>query len=73
MNLVDFLSEENADKRTEAQDRIDGLGHIEKAVLYLWVVGYTQAEIGEIFGYSQQHISRILAGIQCVKVSRSLL
>ena len=63
MNLIDFVSEEDAEKRIEVQERIDDLSRIERAVLYLWVTGYTQAEIAHMFGYSQQHVSRILSSI----------
>ena len=63
MNLIDFVSEEDAEKRIEVQERIDDLSRIERAVLYLWVTGYTQAEIGVIFGYSQSQISRILKNL----------
>jgi len=31
--------------------------------LYLWVEGYTQAEIAHMFGYSREHVNRILAKI----------
>lgn len=63
MNLIDFVSEEDAEKRIEVQERIDDLSRIERAVLYLWATGYTQAEIGVIFGYSQSQISRILKNL----------
>jgi len=63
MNLIDFLSEEDAEKRIEVQEAIGQLGHTDRAVLYLWVTGYTQAEIGVIFGYSQSQISRILKNL----------
>ena len=63
MNLVDFVSEEDAEKRIEIQDRIDDLGRIERAMLHLWVEGYTQAEIGVVFGYSREHVNRLLAKI----------
>ena len=63
MNLSDFVAEENADKKIEIAEAVERLGHIDRAVLYLWVEGYTQAEIGRIFGYSQQRISQILANI----------
>ena len=62
MNLSDYI-QENADKKLEAEEAIEQLGHVDRAVLYLWVTGYTQAEIAEIFGYSQQRISQILANI----------
>jgi len=63
MNLIDFVSEEDAEKRIEVQEAIGQLGHTDRAVLYLWVAGYTQAEIGVIFGYSQSQISRILKNL----------
>ena len=63
MNLTDFIAEENADQKIEIAEAVERLGHIDRAVLYLWVEGYTQAEIGRIFGYSQQRISQILANI----------
>jgi len=63
MNLTDFIAEENADQKIEIAEAVERLGHIDRAVLYLWVEGYTQAEIGRMFGYSQQRISQILANI----------
>ena len=66
MNLIDFVSEEDVDKRIEIQEAIGQLGHTDRAVLYLWVIGYTQTEIGVMFGYSQARISQILKTI-CVK------
>ena len=66
MNLSDFIAHENVDKRIEIEQAIGQLGHTDRAVLYLWVIGYTQAEIGVMFGYSQARISQILKTI-CVK------
>lgn len=63
MNLGDFVSQENADKKLEIEEAINRLGHIDRAILYLWVEGYTQAEIAHIFGYTQPRISQILANI----------
>lgn len=63
MNLGDYVSEENIDRKIEVEDAIERLGHIDRAILYLWVEGYTQAEIAHIFGYCQQRISQILADI----------
>ena len=63
MNLSDFIAEENADQKIEIAEAVERLGHIDRAVLYLWVEGYTQAEIGRMFGYSREHINRILAKI----------
>lgn len=62
MNLGDIMSGD-ADRKIEAEQAIEKLGHIDRAVLYLWVEGYTQAEIGVIFGYSERHIRRIIANI----------
>jgi len=63
MNLSDFIAHENVDKRIEIEQAIRQLGHTDRAVLYLWVIGYTQAEIGVMFGYSQARISQILKKI----------
>jgi len=71
MNLSDFIADENADQKIEIEKAVERLGHIDRAVLYLWVEGYTQAEIGRMFGYSERHIRRILANIRekCPKSS----
>ena len=63
MNLSDVVSQENADRKLEIEEAVNGLDHTARAVLYLWVTGYTQAEIGIMFGYSREHINRILAKI----------
>jgi DNA-directed RNA polymerase specialized sigma subunit len=63
MNLSDLISDEDVDKRIEVQERIDDLSRIERAMLHLWVEGYTQAEIGVVFGYSQSQVSRILKNL----------
>jgi DNA-directed RNA polymerase specialized sigma24 family protein len=70
MNLGDIMSGD-ADRKIETEQAIEKLGHIDRAVLYLWVEGYTQAEIGVIFGYSERHIRRIIANIseKCPKTS----
>jgi DNA-directed RNA polymerase specialized sigma24 family protein len=70
MNLGDFVCGD-ADRKIEMEQAIEKLGHIDRAVLYLWVEGYTQVEIGVIFGYSERHIRRILANIRekCPKTS----
>ena len=61
MNLSDLISDEDVDKRIEIEQAIGRLGHTDRAVLYLWVIGYTQEEIAHIFGYTREHINRILA------------
>lgn len=63
MNLSDFIAHENVDKRIEIEQAIGQLGHTDRAVLYLWVIGYTQTEIANIFGFSQSKISRILKNL----------
>lgn len=70
MNLGDIMSGD-ADRKIETEQAIEKLGHIDRAILYLWVEGYTQAEIGVIFGYSERHIRRIIANIseKCPKTS----
>lgn len=72
MNLSDFIAHENVDKRIEIQEAIGRLGHIDRAILYLWVIGYTQREIGYIFGYSERHIRRILARVRCPNTSQKV-
>ncbi len=72
MELSDFIAHENVDKRIEIQEAINQLGHIDRAVLYLWVIGYTQREIGYIFGYSERHIRRILARVRCPNTSQKV-
>lgn len=67
MNLEDYISHEDIDKRIEVQERIGDLGRIERAMLHLWVEGYTQVEIGRFFGYSDRHVRRIMANIRCPK------
>jgi len=63
VNLSDYVSHEDVDRKIEIEEAINRLGHIDRAVLYLWVEGYTQAEIGVIFGYSQSKICRLLANL----------
>jgi len=63
MNLSDLISDENVDKRVEIEQAIGQLGHTDRAVLYLWVIGYTQNEIANIFGFSQSKICRILGNL----------
>lgn len=63
MELSDFIAHENVDKRIELQEAIKQLGHTDRAVLHLWVIGYTQAEIACMFGYTERHIRRMLSKI----------
>jgi len=63
MNLSDLISDEDVDKRIEIQEAIGQLGHTDRAVLYLWVIGYTQEEIAQMFGFSQSKICRILGNL----------
>ena len=60
MNISDFISHENIDDKIDAEQVIGRLTHIERAILYLFVTGHSQTEIGVIIGYSQRHIGRIL-------------
>ena len=62
MNLGGIMSGD-ADRKIEAEQAIEKLGHIDRAVLYLWVIGYTQEEIAHIFGFSQSKICRLLANL----------
>jgi len=63
MQLSDFIAQSDVDKKIEMQEAIQRLGHIDRAVLYLWVEGYTQEEIANIFGFSQSKICRLLANL----------
>ena len=65
MNLSDIFAEgtESVENKLDAQKAIEQLGHIDRAVLHLWVIGYTQEEIAQMFGYSQARISQILNNI----------
>lgn len=56
-------STEAVDRKIDAQRAIEKLGHIDRAILYLWVVGYTQAEIAHMFGYSRRHVNTLLNNI----------
>lgn len=64
MNLDDMFATNSStdaiDNKLDAQRRIEKLGHIDRAILYLWVSGFSQSEIGIIFGYSQGYISKLL-------------
>ncbi len=65
MTLADMFApdEQGVENKIDVERAMGRLSYREAAVLYLWVTGYTQAEIGRMFGYSQQRISQILANI----------
>ena len=63
MQLSDFIAQSDVDRKIEIQETIQRLGHIDRAVLHLWVIGYTQEEIAHIFGFSQSKICRLLANL----------
>jgi DNA-directed RNA polymerase specialized sigma subunit len=63
MQLSDFIAHDDVDKKIEIQEAIGQLGHTDRAVLYLWVIGYTQEEIAQMFGFSQSKICRILGNL----------
>ena len=63
MELSDYVSHEDVDRKIEIEEAINQLGHTDRAVLYLWVIGYTQVEIAKMFGYTREHVNRILAKI----------
>ena len=65
MTLADMFApdEQGVENKIDVERAIGRLSKREAAVLYLWVTGYTQAEIGEAMGVSQQRISQILANI----------
>ena len=55
--------EQGVENKIDVERAIGRLSRREAAVLYLWVTGYTQAEIGEMVGCDQSTISRILASM----------
>jgi len=63
MKLSDFIAHDDVDKKIEIEQAIGQLGHTDRAVLYLWVIGYTQNEIAQMFGFSQSKICRILGNL----------
>ena len=55
--------EQGVENKIDVERAIGRLSRREAAVLYLWVTGYTQAEVAEIMGVNQSTISRILANM----------
>ena len=62
MTLNDLFppDEQGVENKIDIERAMRRLSYREAAVLYLWVTGYTQEEIGEAMGVSQQRISQIL-------------
>ena len=60
MTLSDYVSHEDVDRKIEIEEAIRRLGHIDRAILYLYVIGHTQQEIADILGYSRGQISKLL-------------
>ena len=60
MNLSDYVSHEDVDRKIEIEEAINRLGHIDRAILYFYITGHTQQEIGDILGYSRSQISKLL-------------
>lgn len=65
MTLNDLFppDEQGVENKIDVERAMGRLSRREAAVLYLWVTGYTQEEIGEAMGVSQQRISQILENI----------
>jgi Sigma-70, region 4. len=63
MTLADMFApdEQGVENKIDVERAIGRLSKREAAVLYLWVTGYTQAEIGEMMGCDQSTVSRVLA------------
>jgi RNA polymerase sigma factor (sigma-70 family) len=55
--------EQGVENKIDIERAIGRLSRREAAVLYLWVTGYSQAEVAEIMGVNQSTISRILANM----------
>ncbi len=66
MTLADMFApdEQGVENKIDVERAIGRLSRREAAVLYLWVTGYTQAEIGEMVNINQSQVSRILEGIK---------
>jgi len=65
MTLNDLFppDEQGVENKIDVERAMGRLSRREAAVLYLWVTGYTQEEIGEAMGVNQSTISRILANM----------
>ena len=55
--------EQGVENKIDIERAMGRLSRREAAVLYLWVTGYSQAEVAEIMGVNQSTISRILANM----------
>jgi DNA-directed RNA polymerase specialized sigma subunit len=67
VNLSDYFAQDSTssvDNKLDAQKAIEKLGHVDRAILYLYVIGHTQGEIACILGYSDSQISRLLDKMQ---------
>ena len=51
--------EQGVENKIDVERAMGRLSYREAAVLYLWVTGYTQEEIGEKMGCDQSTISRV--------------
>jgi RNA polymerase sigma factor (sigma-70 family) len=61
---LDELFSGSVDDRIDMERAIGRLNYREAAVLYLWTMcEYSQAEVADIIGLSQQRISQILSNI----------
>lgn len=61
--LDDFFSNddiEDLEERMDAQAKFNALPRREKEVVLYHCLGYTQVEIGELIGYSQPQVCRII-------------
>ena len=66
IDFSDFLSENSAEdieRKLDVERQLAQLTQRERAILYLFACGDTQAEIGVKVGLSQRHVGRILEGI----------
>lgn len=65
MTIADMFApdEQGVENKIDVERAMGRLSYREAAVLYLWVTGYTQEEIGEKMGVTHQRISQILANI----------
>ncbi len=63
MTLADLFApdEQGVENKIDVERAMGRLSYREAAVLYLWVTGYTQEEIGEAMGCDQSTVSRVSA------------
>jgi len=60
-DLFDSEDMESIERKIDFERLLTTLSERDRKIAVLYAFGHTQAEIGEITGLSQQHISRLLS------------